>query len=165
MDHARGDGRLLAVHRLHVAEAEEAVAVARVADRSLDDVARAERMAPDLLLRDEDVFGAGEEVVLRRTQEAVSLADDLQAAARQDRAALREIRADRGEDQLVLPVGTEFLGVGAGHHPLDDDRRRPGLDVREAILRQARIAVRIGRRLGLLRPLLGRQRRIEERIH
>ena len=102
-------------------------------------------MTADLLLRDENIFRAGEEVVLRRTQEAVSLADDLQAAARQDRAALREIRANRGEDQLVLAVGTEFLGVGAGHHPLDDGSVVPGMDVLKAELGQIGITRHTGR--------------------
>ena len=165
VDDARRDGRFLSVHSRDVAEAEEAVAVARIADRPLDDVASTERVAADLLLGHEDVFGAGKEVVLRGAQEAVSLADDLEASGSQNCTTVREVPADRGEDELVLAVGAELLGVGSGHHALDDLRRGPGLDVREAVLGKVGVAVGVRGRLGLKLLLVRRQRRVEERIH
>ena len=155
---AGGDGRLLAVDRRDVAEAEESVAVARIADRAFHYVARPECMAADLLLRDEDVLGVCEEVVLRGPQEAVPFADDLKAAGGENRAAIREIPAYRGEDELVLAVGAELLGIGARHHALDYLRRSPRLDVGEAVLREIRIAVRVRGDVDFLHSLFRRER-------
>ena len=165
VDDARCDGRLLPVHGRDVAEAEEPVAVARVADRPLDDVAGPERMAADLLLGDEDVLRAREKVVLRGAQKAVSFADNLKAARGEHRAAVREIPADSGEDKFVLAVGAEFLGVCPGHHALDDLRRGPGLDVGKPVLGEIGIPVGVRRGLRLLGVRLRRERGVEKRIH
>ena len=165
MDDSRGDGRLLAVHGRDVAEAEESVAVARVADRAFHYVASPESMAADLLLRHENVFRIGEEVVLRGPQEAMPLADDFKAARGEHRATVREIPAYRGEDELVLAVGAKFLWIGARHHALDNRRRRPCLDVGEAVFGKIGVAVRVRGNIGLLGARLRRERSIEKRIH
>ena len=124
-----------------------------------------ERMTEESALRHEHVLRIREEVVLRRTEEAMAFADDLKAARGDDGATRCEILADRGEDELVLAVGAEFLRIGAGHHAVDDLLRRPGLDVLELVLGQVGIAVRVRRRFGLDRFLLRGERRVEKRIH
>ena len=89
----------------------------------------------------------------------------LEAAGREHGAAVREVPADRGEDELVLAVGAEFLWIRARHHALDDLRRGPGLDVSEAVLGEVGVAVRVCGRLGFELLLVRRQRRVEERVH
>ena len=91
MHHARRLGRRLAVDLVHVAEGEEAVAVAGVAHGAFHDVAGAQAVAADLLLRHEDVFGTGDEVRLGRAQEAVAVLHRLQHAGRGHGAAAAEV--------------------------------------------------------------------------
>ena len=88
VDDAGGDGRLLAIHGVHVAEAEEPVAVAGIADRAFDDVAGPEGVAANLLLGDEDVLRVCEEVVLRGPEKTMPLADDLEAPRGKHRTSL-----------------------------------------------------------------------------
>ena len=88
----------------------------------------------------------------------MSFADDLKAAGGENRAAVREIPAYRGEDELVLAVGAELLGIGARHHALDYLRRSPRLDVGEAVLREIRIAVRVRGDVDFLHSLFRRER-------
>ena len=154
MDNAGGLARRLAVHRDDIAQNEVAVLVARVADRALHDVARTERVAADLLLRDEDVLRAGEEVRLRAAQEAVAFLLDLQASRRRDGAAAREIVADGREDDLVALHRAEVLGVRVRHHALDDRPVVPAVDVLQPVLGQIGIARHAGRRRLVARLLV-----------
>ena len=155
-DSRRLAGRL-AVHRHDVAEREEPVLVARVADRAYDGVARTERVATNLLLGDEHVFGAGEEVRLRAAEEAVALLHNLQAAGGHHGAAAVEIAADRTEDDFVALHRAEVLGVRVRPHLRDDLAVVPGMDVLKVVLRQVGVA-RHGGNGGrkILRNLKGR---------
>ncbi len=165
MHHTRGDGRLLAIDAHHVAETEEAILITRIANRAFDDVARTQGVATNLLLGDENVFGKGEEIVLPAAQEPMPFTDDLKTAARNDRTAAGEIGANRGKDKLVLAIAAELLGIGPGHHPIDDLLRGPGLDVGETILGQIGIAIGIGNRLRTISTLVFGKRCIQKRIH
>ena len=93
------------------------------------------------------------------------LADNLQAPRRENGPALLEVAADRGEDELVLAVGAKLLRIRARHHALDDERRRPRLNVGEAVFGQLRVALRVDQRFGHLVACLRRKRRVEERVH
>ena len=121
MNHSSGLRRLLAVDGRDIANHEETVFITRIANRSFNNITSTERVTADLLLRDENIFRAGEEVVLRGTEEAVSLTDDLQTAACKHRTTLLQIHADRGENELVLTIRAELLRIGTGHHAFDDD--------------------------------------------
>ena len=93
------------------------------------------------------------------------LANDFKAAGGEHRAAVREIPANRGEDELVLAVGAKFLWIGARHHALDNRRRGPCLDVGEAVFGKIGVAVRVRGGVGLLRALFGRKRGVEKRVY
>ena len=156
VDDTRRLARRLAVDGEHVAEREEAVAVARVADRTFDRVARAQRVPADLLLRDEHVLGAGQEVRLRRAQEPVAFLHHLQAAARQHRPAVVQVATDRVEDDLVALHRAQLFRVRVRPHLLHDRGVVPGMDVRQLVFGQIGIA-RHGRLRRLVVLLLGRR--------
>ena len=157
VDDTRGLARRLAVHRHDVAEREEAVLVARIADRPHHGVARAERMAADLLLGNEHVFRAGEEVRLRAAEETVALLHDLEAARGHHGPAAVEVTADRAEDDLVALHRAKVFRVRVRPHLRDDVRIVPGMDVLKVVLRQVGIArYRGGGRRKVLRNLEGR---------
>ena len=82
-----------------------------------------------------------------------------------NRAAVREVHPDCGEDEFVLAVGAEFLGICTRHHAFDYRWRRPCLDIGKAILGEIGVAVRICGDIGLLRALLGRKRGVEKRVY
>ena len=163
--HTRGHTRFLTIHRRHIAEAEEAVAVAWIADGSLNHIACTQSVAANLLLGDEDILWKGEEVILRGTQEAVPLAHRFQAARGNDGAAACQISTNRGEDQLVLAVRAEFLRIRARHHPFDHHLRGPRLDIGEVVFGQFGVAARVDGSVRRHILFLGRQGGIQKRVH
>ena len=140
MDDSRRFAGRLAVHRHNVAEREETVLVARVADRALHRVARAERMATNLLEGDEHVLGAGEEVRLRAAEEAVAFLHHFQTPRGHHGAAAVKVAANRAEDDLMALHRTKFLGVGVRPHFRHDLAVVPRMDVLKAVLRQVGVA-------------------------
>ena len=132
--------RKLAVHLHHAAQAEVAVTVARVAERTLDRVAGTQHVPADLLLGHEHVLGAGKEVRLRAAEVAVAFADDLKAAARHNGAAAGKIAADGVEDDVVTLHCAEIFGVRVRAHPLDDGSVVPRVDIHKLVFRKIWIA-------------------------
>src|SRR5258705_6926 len=106
----RGLGRL-EVHRLHPQEREVPLAVLGRADLAGDRVAGAEVEPLDLRRRDVDVVRTREIVVVRGTEESVSLGEDLQDPFREDQAVLLGLSLENLEDQLLLSETAGSLHV------------------------------------------------------
>ena len=94
--------RLLVVDRLDLEQGEVALAFLRRADLAGDDVAGAQVEAADLARRDVDVVRAGQVVVVGGAQKAEAVGQDLEHAFAVDEAVLLGLRAEDGEDQLLL---------------------------------------------------------------
>ena len=145
MDDAGRFARRLTVNAHDIAEHKVAVPVTRIANRPLHNVARAERMTTNLLLRNEDVLGAGEEVGLRTAQKAVTFLLNLETSSRSDGATAIEVITNGREDDLVALHRAQILRVRVRHHPLDDGSVVPGMDVLKAELGQIGITRHTGR--------------------
>ena len=140
VDDTRGLAGRLAVHRHDAAERKEAVLVARVANRAHHGVARAECVAANLLLGDEHVLGAGEEVRLRAAEETVAFLHDFQTARGHHGAATIQVGTNRAEDDLVALHRAEVLRVCVRPHLRHNVGVVPCVDVLKIVLGQIWVA-------------------------
>ena len=165
VDDARRLAGRLAVHRHDVAKRKEAILVARVADRALHGVARAKRMAANLLEGNEHVLGTGEEVRLRAAEETVAFLDHFQTPRRHHGAAAVEVTANRPEDDLVAFHRAEILRICVRPHLCHDLAVVPRMNVLKAVLREVGVARHGGNGGRKVLRHLGRRTPIALRLH
>ncbi len=181
MDRAPRLGRRLAVHCVDAAEGEETLLLFRIAHRSFNVIAGAQRKAPHLRRRGVDILGALQVVALGRAQEAVAVRQDFQHAAGDHGAAATQVAADDFKDDLVLAQRTGVFSIDVGQQlqqvgdlfflqigqvqvrQIFRDRRLIDLDngaacvngLRGTLLRHGLLAVRVRRRRGGARRQIG----------